>query len=83
MVVAAGDGGAGAGTWVIMALLLVMGLTQVIRPQLLWQLNRRLQKGYVKDVDATEPTGKGYALQRVVGVGFLVMLGVMFFTALR
>ncbi|MFJ2744204.1 DUF6199 family natural product biosynthesis protein [Streptomyces sp. NPDC087440] len=79
---AAKDGPPTAMTWVIMAFLLVMGLVQVIRPQLLWRMNRGLQRGYVKDVDATEPTRKGYALQRVVGVIFLGVLGWMFVSAL-
>lgn len=57
----------------IMCLMLAMGLLQVVRPQLLWGMNRRLQRGWVKDPDATEPTGKGYAMQRAVGVVFLVV----------
>ncbi|QKW25076.1 hypothetical protein HUT11_02270 [Streptomyces seoulensis] len=48
-----------------------MGLVQVIRPQLLWRLNSRLQRGWVKNPEATEPTRKGYAVQRVSGVLFL------------
>ncbi|GAA5074919.1 DUF6199 family natural product biosynthesis protein [Streptomyces similanensis] len=55
----------------ILCLLLVMGLVQVIRPQLLWRLNSRLQRGWVKNPEATEPTRKGYAVQRVSGVLFL------------
>ncbi|MFD6249913.1 DUF6199 family natural product biosynthesis protein, partial [Streptomyces roseolus] len=55
----------------LLSLFLVMGLIQVIRPQLLWRVNARLQKGWVKSPDATEPTSKGYALQRVSGVVFL------------
>ncbi|MGW6316385.1 DUF6199 family natural product biosynthesis protein [Streptomyces sp. NPDC055099] len=47
---------------------LLMGLVQVIRPQLLWRMNRNMQRGWVKDPDATEPTSKGYALARVSGV---------------
>ncbi|MFZ4184436.1 DUF6199 family natural product biosynthesis protein [Streptomyces pseudogriseolus] len=35
-----------------------MGLVQVIRPQLLWRVNSRLQRGWVKDPDATEPTSR-------------------------
>lgn len=50
-----------------------MGLVQVIRPQLLWKLNRNLQRGWGNDPDATEPTAKGYALQRVTGVLFLAV----------
>ncbi|KOX25087.1 hypothetical protein ADL06_19350 [Streptomyces sp. NRRL F-6491] len=57
----------------ILCLFLVVGLIQVIRPQLLWRLNAGLQKGWVKDPDATEPTGKGYAMQRITGVVFLAV----------
>jgi hypothetical protein len=51
---------------------LAVGLLQVVRPQLLWKLNSRMQKGWVKDPAGTEPTRRGYASQRVVGVIFLV-----------
>ncbi|MEV7192501.1 DUF6199 family natural product biosynthesis protein [Streptomyces sp. NPDC093510] len=44
-----------------------MGLVQVIRPQLLWKVNRSMQRGWVKNPDATEPTGKGYAMARATG----------------
>ncbi|MYS95741.1 hypothetical protein GTY58_00005 [Streptomyces sp. SID5469] len=53
--------------------LLIMGFIQVTRPQLLWKANRNLQRGWVKDPDATEPTSKGYAMQRVTGVLFLAI----------
>ncbi|SCD39863.1 hypothetical protein GA0115240_10661, partial [Streptomyces sp. DvalAA-14] len=46
---------------------LAVGLLQVVRPQLLWRFNRRLQTGWVRDPDGTEPTGRGYAAQRVTG----------------
>ncbi|MGW7067229.1 DUF6199 family natural product biosynthesis protein [Streptomyces sp. NPDC054855] len=52
----------------ILCLFLIMGLVQVIRPQLLWRMNRNMQRGWVKDPDATEPTAKGYAMTRVSGV---------------
>lgn len=55
-----------------MCLVFAMGLVQIIRPQLLWAVNRRLQRGWVRDPDATEPTRRGYTRQRVVGVLFLV-----------
>ncbi|MEU6854566.1 DUF6199 family natural product biosynthesis protein [Actinacidiphila alni] len=58
---------------VILCLMLAMGLVQVVRPQLLWHMNRRLQRGWVKDPDGTEPTRKGYAVQRVTGVVFLAV----------
>ncbi|QGV82365.1 hypothetical protein EIZ62_31980 [Streptomyces ficellus] len=45
-----------------------MGLVQVIRPQLLWKMNRSLQRGWVKNPDATEPTRKGYTMDRAIGV---------------
>ncbi|MFF3349648.1 DUF6199 family natural product biosynthesis protein [Streptomyces sp. NPDC002779] len=62
------------GSWVFVLVLcffLVMGLIQVVRPQLLWKANSRLQRGWVKNPEATEPTSKGYAMNRVVGVIFL------------
>ncbi|MFI9769537.1 DUF6199 family natural product biosynthesis protein [Streptomyces sp. NPDC052415] len=62
------------GGWVFVLILcffLVMGLVQVVRPQLLWKANSRLQRGWVKNPEATEPTSKGYAMNRVVGVIFL------------
>ncbi|MFE1029955.1 DUF6199 family natural product biosynthesis protein [Streptomyces sp. NPDC058818] len=55
----------------VLCFFLVMGVVQVIRPQLLWKANARLQRGWVKDPDATEPTSKGYAMNRAVGVIFL------------
>ncbi|MFC8224965.1 DUF6199 family natural product biosynthesis protein [Streptomyces sp. NPDC057287] len=73
MVQAASDSSGGPVLVLMLSLFLLMGLVQVIRPQLLWQLNRRLQRGWVKDPDAAEPTGKGYALQRVTGVIFLAV----------
>ncbi|MFF9155234.1 DUF6199 family natural product biosynthesis protein [Streptomyces sp. NPDC014846] len=57
---------------VFMCLFLIMGLIQVIRPQLLWRINSRMQRGWVKNPEGTEPTGKGYAMQRVTGVIFMV-----------
>jgi hypothetical protein len=57
----------------ILCALLIMGLVQVVRPQLLWKMNRNLQRGWVKDPDATEPTSKGYAMQRVTGLLFLAI----------
>lgn len=56
---------------VVLCLLLVVGLVQVVRPQWLWRANRNLQRGWVRDPDATEPTRRGYAMQRVSGVLFL------------
>ncbi|WP_320777010.1 DUF6199 family natural product biosynthesis protein [Streptomyces sp. CRN 30] len=57
----------------------VMGLIQVVRPQLLWQLNRPLQRPFVKDYDATEPSPAGYLMMRVTGVIFLAVVTYMFF----
>ncbi|WP_329181950.1 DUF6199 family natural product biosynthesis protein [Streptomyces sp. NBC_01477] len=57
----------------VMCLMLAMGLVQVVRPQLLWAVNRRLQRGWVKDPAGTEPTSRGYAVQRGTGVVFLVV----------
>ncbi|SDJ45782.1 hypothetical protein SAMN05421806_101492 [Streptomyces indicus] len=58
---------------VFLCLFIAMGLCLVVRPQLLWKLNRPLQRPFVRDYDATEPTPAGYAIQRVVGVLFLGM----------
>ncbi|MFJ8871757.1 DUF6199 family natural product biosynthesis protein, partial [Streptomyces sp. NPDC102473] len=41
-------------TIVILCLFVMMGLVQVIRPQLLWKMNRPLQAPFVKNYDATE-----------------------------
>ncbi|MFF5158545.1 DUF6199 family natural product biosynthesis protein [Streptomyces sp. NPDC000348] len=56
-----------------LCLFLIMGLVQVVRPQLLWRVNSRLQRGWVREPDATEPTSKGYAVRRVTGVLFLAV----------
>ncbi|MEU3844401.1 DUF6199 family natural product biosynthesis protein [Streptomyces sp. NPDC028635] len=73
MTVRASGGSGGPVLVPILCLFLVMGLIQVLRPQLLWRVNRRLQRGWVRDPDATEPTAKGYAVQRVSGVLFLAV----------
>ncbi|MGV9282962.1 DUF6199 family natural product biosynthesis protein [Streptomyces sp. NPDC003730] len=57
---------------VILCLFIVMAMVQVVRPQLLWRLNRPLQKPFVKDYDASEPSPAGYTMQRVVGGVVLV-----------
>ncbi|MFF1799451.1 DUF6199 family natural product biosynthesis protein [Kitasatospora sp. NPDC058263] len=36
-------------------------------------MNRRLQRGWVKDPDSAEPTRRGYTMQRVVGIVFLAV----------
>lgn len=69
-------------TIVILCLFVVMGLVQVIRPQLLWKMNRPLQAPFVKNYDATEPTSAGYAMTRAVGAVFLVIAVVMLVNAL-
>ncbi|MFG2639211.1 DUF6199 family natural product biosynthesis protein [Streptomyces sp. NPDC048362] len=56
-----------------LCLFLIMGLVQVSRPQLLWRLNSRMQRGWVKNPEGTEPTSKGYAMQRMTGVLFLAV----------
>ncbi|MFE9011146.1 DUF6199 family natural product biosynthesis protein [Streptomyces cyaneofuscatus] len=56
----------------ILCLFVVMALIQVVRPQLLWKINRPLQKPFVKDYDATEPTDAGYMMSRAVGAVVLV-----------
>nr|WP_241692112.1 MULTISPECIES: DUF6199 family natural product biosynthesis protein [Streptomyces] len=53
-----------------------------MRPQLLWRLNRPLQKPFVKDYDATEPTRAGYTMTRVVGVVVLIAAVTMLITSL-
>ncbi|MFI1420829.1 DUF6199 family natural product biosynthesis protein [Streptomyces sp. NPDC020731] len=68
-----GGGGTSPALVLFLCLFLIMGLVQVVRPQLLWRVNSRLQRGWVKDPEATEPTGKGYAMQRVTGVLFLAV----------
>ncbi|MFJ9043297.1 DUF6199 family natural product biosynthesis protein [Streptomyces sp. NPDC102347] len=55
----------------LLCFFLVMGVVQVVRPQLLWKASSRLQRGWVRNPEATEPTSKGYAMNRVVGVIFL------------
>jgi hypothetical protein len=52
---------------VFLCLFIVMALVQVVRPQLLWKMNRPLQKPFVKDYDASEPSRAGYGMQRAVG----------------
>ncbi|MFJ8199998.1 DUF6199 family natural product biosynthesis protein [Streptomyces sp. NPDC096152] len=58
---------------VLLCVFMVVGLIQVIKPQLLWRVNRPLQRPFVKDYDATEPTRAGYAMTRVVGGIFLIV----------
>lgn len=69
--VASDSGNSSPAFIVFMCLFLLLGLVQVIRPQLLWRMNSRMQRGWVKNPEGTEPTGKGYAMQRVTGVVFL------------
>ncbi|GGW55576.1 hypothetical protein GCM10010503_35820 [Streptomyces lucensis JCM 4490] len=54
-----------------LCLFLILGLVQVFRPQSLWRLNSRMQRGWVKNPEGTEPTRKGYAVGRVTGALFL------------
>jgi hypothetical protein len=69
---AASDNNGGSPVFVlVLCFFLIMGIVQVVRPQLLWKANSRLQRGWVKNPDATEPTSKGYAMNRAVGVIFL------------
>ncbi|MEU1015694.1 DUF6199 family natural product biosynthesis protein [Streptomyces sp. NPDC005900] len=56
---------------------IVMAAVQVVKPQLLWRVNRPLQKPFVKDYDATEPTRAGYLMERAVGAVVLVAAVVM------
>ncbi|AWL33927.1 MULTISPECIES: DUF6199 family natural product biosynthesis protein [Streptomyces] len=67
---------------VLLSLFVAMALVQVVRPQLLWRLNRPLQKPFVKDYDATEPTRAGYTMTRVVGVVVLIAAVTMLRTSL-
>ncbi|MFD8274753.1 DUF6199 family natural product biosynthesis protein [Streptomyces flaveolus] len=71
MKAASGSDGGSPVFVLVLCFLLIMGIVQVVRPQLLWKANSRLQRGWVKNPDATEPTSKGYALNRAVGVVFL------------
>nr|WP_255249492.1 DUF6199 family natural product biosynthesis protein [Streptomyces albidoflavus] len=66
----------------LLSLFVAMALVQVVRPQLLWRLNRPLQKPFVKDYDATEPTRAGYTMTRVVGVVVLIAAVAMLITSL-
>lgn len=68
---------------VLLSLFVAMALVQVVRPQLLWRLNRPLQKPFVKDYDATEPTRAGYTMTRVVGVVVLIAAVTMLITSDR
>lgn len=67
---------------VLLSLFVAMALVQVVRPQLLWRLNRPLQKPFVKDYDATEPTRAGHTMTRVVGVVVLIAAVTMLITSL-
>ncbi|UKL01892.1 MULTISPECIES: DUF6199 family natural product biosynthesis protein [Streptomyces] len=67
---------------VLLSLFVAMAVVQVVRPQLLWRLNRPLQKPFVKDYDATEPTRAGYTMTRVVGVVVLIAAVTMLITSL-
>ncbi|MCX5456634.1 hypothetical protein G6W47_14045 [Streptomyces sp. CAI-21] len=67
---------------VLLSLFVAMAIVQVVRPQLLWRLNRPLQKPFVKDYDATEPTRAGYTMTRVVGVVVLIAAVTMLITSL-
>lgn len=71
MKVASDSGGSSPVFVLVLCFFLIMGVVQVVRPQLLWKANSRLQRGWVKNPDATEPTSKGYAMNRAVGVIFL------------
>lgn len=70
---ASDNGGGNPAVILLLCLFLIIGAVQVVRPQLLWKLNSRLQRGWVKNPEATEPTGKGYAMQRGTGVLFLAV----------
>ncbi|MFF1449897.1 DUF6199 family natural product biosynthesis protein [Streptomyces sp. NPDC058274] len=50
---------------------LLIGLVQVVRPQLLWRADRLLQRPFVRDDEAMETTGKGYPVMRMAGAVFL------------
>ncbi|MGW7277455.1 DUF6199 family natural product biosynthesis protein [Streptomyces sp. NPDC054844] len=56
---------------VVLCFFLAMGVIQVVRPQVLWKVNARLRRGWVRNPDASDPTSKGYAMNRAVGVIFL------------
>ncbi|MFK4066634.1 DUF6199 family natural product biosynthesis protein [Streptomyces sp. NPDC029674] len=52
---------------IFLCLFIAVGLVQVIKPQLLWRINRPLQAPFVKDYNATVPSPAGYVMMRVVG----------------
>ncbi|MFI8203563.1 DUF6199 family natural product biosynthesis protein [Streptomyces sp. NPDC085937] len=81
VMVEAASGGDGGSPVIVLLLcfFLIMGVVQVVRPQLLWKANSRLQRGWVRNPDATEPTSKGYAMNRVIGVIFLGLVLWMLF----
>ncbi|MBM7171690.1 hypothetical protein JQK87_25460 [Streptomyces sp. G44] len=62
---------------VFLCLFIVMAAVQVAKPQLLWRMNRPLQKPFVKDYDATEPNRAGYMIERVAGAAVLAGAVVM------
>lgn len=66
----------------ILCFFIVMALVQVVKPQLLWKINRPLQKPFVKDYDASEPSHAGYMMNRAVGVVVLVAAVIMLINAL-
>ncbi|CAM5644336.1 putative protein OS=Streptomyces alboniger OX=132473 GN=CP975_11325 PE=4 SV=1 [Streptomyces alboniger] len=70
-------------TVVLLGLFIVMAGIQVARPQLLWKVNRPLQKPFVKDYDASEPSRAGYMMQRAVGVAVLIAAVAMLVTELN
>ncbi|MEU6394765.1 DUF6199 family natural product biosynthesis protein [Streptomyces sp. NPDC046939] len=63
--------------YVLLGLFAVMGLIQLVKPQLPWRMNRPLQRPFVKDYEATEPTATGYTMMRITGALFLAMVAFM------
>ncbi|MFF8830905.1 DUF6199 family natural product biosynthesis protein [Streptomyces sp. NPDC015131] len=67
----------------LLSIFIVMGLVQVFKPKLLWSINRPLQRPFVKDYDATEPSPAGYTMMRITGVIFLIVAVWMLVVHLR
>jgi hypothetical protein len=55
----------------MLCVFLLIGLLQVVRPQLLRRADCLLQRPFVRDYDTTEPTAKGYPVMRISGAVFL------------
>ncbi|MFJ4435294.1 DUF6199 family natural product biosynthesis protein [Streptomyces sp. NPDC088923] len=70
-------------SFVFLAIIFTLSVTQLLNPRLFWRANRPFQRPFVKDYDATEPSAKGYAAMRLTA-GIVAAACVVFLvTALR